>query len=190
MSLNELAYVFWHWPKSGVSPETYEAKLKSFHNRLNASRPSGLFRAMSYRASTIPWGPQSGQVYEDWYVVRDFAALEVLNDAAVSGEVRGSHDSIAHEYLKGAGGVYKLINGNLDRDQVKFATWIEKTIGPSYESYYEELNRILGNHATDLWRRQLVLGPSPQFVVHSVDMVKLPDSFKPMTVMMESLRLA
>jgi hypothetical protein len=180
-----LAYVFWHWPRSEISRESYETKLASFLHSLNLDRPAGLVEAMSFRIDTLPWNPQRGNWYEDWYVIEDFSSLGPLNEAAIAGETRGFHDSIAMDYMKGAGGILRLVSGQIHLPEARFATWIDKPIGPSYQSFYEEVTRSVGDRKTDLWRRQMVLGPSPQFCVHSDDTLQIPTNFRPVTSKVE-----
>ena len=179
--------MFWHSPVAGAPTESFEAKLASFHDSLNACKPDGFVEALSFRVAGLPWGHGQDLVYEDWYVVEDFAALGTLNDAAVSGPTRGPHDAVAKDFMEGSGGVFKLISGSLDLHQARFAAWIGKKIGPSYDSYYEDVSHVVGESNTDLWRRQMVLGPSPQFCVHSVNPVSFPEEFRPLTVRLELL---
>jgi hypothetical protein len=176
---SSLAYVFWHWPRGGVSPEAYEEKLASFQRTLSSSRVPGLLEALSFRVGSLPWVPADGPAYEDWYVVKDFSALDALNEGAVRGNARNPHDLIAKDYLKGAGGVLRLISGSVSLRDARSATWIEKPIGPSYQSYYDDVAGVVGEKESSLWRRQLVLGPSPQFCVHSEDAIEFPQRFRP-----------
>jgi len=186
---NPIAYVFWHWPRPEVSRESYETKLASFLGALSADKPAGLLEAVSFRLDGLPWASQSSSsIYEDWYVVEDFSALGVLNDAAISAGARGPHDSIAEEYMKGAGGVFASVRSNIPLPQARFATWVEKPIGPSYQSYYESLARNLGDRKTDIWRRQLVLGPSPQFCIHSVEALHVPADLRPISSRLQPIK--
>ena len=176
---SRIAYVFWHWPRPGTPTKTYEAELSAFQQALSPDKLPGLIETLSFRVGSLPWGPQQGNFYEDWYVVEDFATLGTLNDAATAGETREPHDSIARDYLKGAGGVFRLVSGDFKLREAKFATWVEKAIGPSYQSYYEEVARGVAGRRADLWRRQMVLGPSPQFCIHSEENLRMSESFRP-----------
>ena len=181
------AYVFWHWPNPDIPRDSYEAKLASFLSALSSDRPAGLVEAMSFRVDALPWGPQRGHLYEDWYVVEDFPSIGSLNDAAVAGRAREPHDSIATDYMKGAGGLFKSIRGGIRLRDARFATWVEKPIRVSYQSYYEDVARITGDRQSDLWRRQMVLGPSPQFCLHSEEPVEIPASLRPLSSKLETV---
>jgi hypothetical protein len=180
------AYVFWHWPRPEVSTASYEEKLASFLGSLASSKPRGLVQALCFRTGPLPWGPK-GRLYEDWYVVEDFASLGVLNDAAVSGRTKGPHDSVAKDYMKGAGAIFKMVHGELPLVESRFATWIEKSVGPSYESYYDGVSREAGMERTGLWRRMMVLGPSTQFCLHSGKKLSFPASYRPITAGLEPI---
>lgn len=180
-----LAYVFWHQSRPDITPSMYETKLAAFHGSLASQELSGLVDVMSFRVNALPWSPRQGTVYEDWYVVTDFAALGTLNDAAVAGDSRESHDSVAQDYLKGAGGILKSIQGDLGLRDARLATWVEKPTGMSYQSFYEEVAKLAGDKKTNLWRRQLVLGPTPQFCIHSTVELHAPENFRPVSSRME-----
>ncbi len=184
---DRFAYVFWHWPRSGISYKSYESKLSQFLQTLLSSKPHGLVDVGSFRVDSLPWGPAGTHLYEDWYVVKDFASIGNLNEAATSGITRQPHDSIALDYAKGAGGLFKRINGKLDLREARTATWVEKPIGPTYQSYYDQIAQSIGEAPTDLWRRQMVLGPSPQFVIHSERELKIPANLKPIVSRLQNV---
>jgi hypothetical protein len=165
----------------------YEKRLALFLGALNSNKPAGFVEALSFRVVALPWGPPHGVLYEDWYVVESFAALGALNEAAIAGEIRGPHDSIAKGYTKGAGGIFRSINQGIRLHQARYAMWIEKAVGPSYQMFYDEVAKVVGDNRTDLWRRQMVLGPSPQFCVHSEDALRVPDSLRPITSKVEMI---
>ncbi len=137
-----------------------------------------MVEALSFRVGPLPWTPQQRSVYEDWYVLQDFSSLGALNEAAVAPENRAAHDSIARDYMKGAGGIFKSIRGPLKLGEARYATWVEKPVGSSFQSYYDELAETVGERRTDLWRRQLVLGPSTQFCIHSDEELDLPTTLQ------------
>ena len=90
-----LAYVFWHRPAPGVAPEVYDGRdqsLPSLARRAPARRVRPL--GVASRAAAPNWlGDGAG--FEDWYVVEDFAALGVLNEAAVGRGHLSAHDAAA-----------------------------------------------------------------------------------------------
>jgi hypothetical protein len=102
-----LAYVFWHRPADGVAPETYAASIERFHHSLAARPPAGFLRSATFEAPGPNWlGLEPA--FEDWYVVEDFAALGVLNAAAVGRGHLSSHDAIARPCAgPGTGSIYR-----------------------------------------------------------------------------------
>ncbi len=151
-----LAYVFWHRPRDGVERETYERATIAFHRSLARTPPAGLQGSASFRLAEVPWmGARAG--YEDWYVVEDFAALGVLNEAAVGRGHRSSHDRAAHLAGDGSAGVYALREGSPCLD-ARLAFWVSGPAGAPAEL----LGDGIDPSNAGLWRRQLVLGPAPE----------------------------
>lgn len=141
-----LAYVFWHRPKEGVDRVAYEAAQRAFHERIGM--PSACFRL-----TRLPFSRKGG--YEDWYLVGGWAGLGGLNEAAVDVSRRSSHDRAAEMAAEGWGSVYELVRG-LARVPVG-ARWLDKRRGRPAAEFLDSKD------AESIWRRQLALGPAPEF---------------------------
>jgi hypothetical protein len=185
---NPLAYVFWHWPRPDVPQGSYETELLSFVRDLSSARVPGLREAFSFRVGPLPWGPERGTFYEDWYVVEDFSSLDVLANAAISGSAGKAHQAIVKDFMKGAGGVFRLVTDDIQLDGFRFVTWTDKAIGASYSSYIEEIVGLTKGGLTDIWQRQLALGPSREFCIHSTEVADMPARFGPLVSKFEPLR--
>ena len=170
-----LAYVFWHWPQPGVDAATYVDHLVSFHRTLNANKPAGFNGSRVFRMRGASWLDTTSDAFEDWYFVDDSAALDRINEAAVSGPCEAPHNLVAREAAGGTAGLYRIKIGDAFTDP-RFALWLSKPSGLSYADFYEALAAIVSGGA--LWQRQMTLGPTTEFVIHSADpILELPDNW-------------
>jgi hypothetical protein len=161
-----LAYVFWHRPAAGVDRDAYEQALLAFHRSLARSLPVGTRASAVFRVAELPWLAPAGAGYEDWYLLEDFAALGVLNEAAVGRGHSTAHDAVAHRFGVGAGGLYRLIEGEPCASSLgaaALAVWIARPPGSKRRALDELLSDGMDPASASLWRRQLVLGPAPEF---------------------------
>jgi hypothetical protein len=141
-----LAYLFWHRPRTGVDPDAYEEAQRIFHRELGAD-------SACFRLSALPFAEDGG--YEDWYLVGDWAELSELNERAVDERRRPHHDEAAELAGDAWGGVYSVTRG---APLIPVgAEWTEKPRGEPAETF------IAGLDAETVWRRELVLGPAPEF---------------------------
>lgn len=144
-----LAYVFWHWP---AQPEGYEDRIRDFHAALG--RPG----TVTFRLDRAPFESDTAP-YEDWYPVEDWTGIGELNDYAVTGARKPSHDAVAHASRTGAGAIFRRLGDGPPLDQVTFAAWTP-----------QRPERLDG-----VWQRQLVLGPAPEYAVLADSSVPVPD---------------
>jgi hypothetical protein len=170
-----LAYVFWHEPRPEVDVDHYVGQLQAFHRALAAAPPPSFLRSWSVRLDAAPWdsGPARAP-FEDWYLVEDWAALGTLNDAAVRAPREEAHDSIAALATNGAGGLYLLQHGTLD-GPAPWAGWVVKPQGEPYETFSPRLRAAVDSAGGGaVLRRQMVLGPAPEYAVLAGREVELP----------------
>jgi hypothetical protein len=170
--LAPLGYVFWHAPASVGDVAAYEDDLLAFHASLAADPPTGFVRSETFGLAGASWLSQAGASYEDWYLVSDWAAVGELNRAAVATAHLASHDRVAHQAGSGAGAIYELHAGGEPAGS-GVRTWFAKPAGWSYGRLYEALAPAL-DEGGSLWRRQLVLGPAPEFCLRAERAVDLP----------------
>jgi hypothetical protein len=166
-----LAYVFWHWPRPDIERGQYLDHLTAFHRTLAANKPPGFQRSVVFRIHGANWLKTNGEAYEEWYLLDDSAAMDPLNDAAVSGVCEEPHNRVAREAADGTGGLYRLRAGAGDLADAKFATWLSKPTGVSYKDFYARLEP-----GVTLWGRQMTLGPTREFCIHSHTPIQAADS--------------
>ena len=169
-----LAYVFWHWPLSNVDRESYEAHLTQFHQTLAANKPNGFQQSVVFRIRGAGWLNTTGEAYEEWYLLDDSAAMDRLNEAAVSGVCEEPHNRVAREAADGIGGLYRLRAGAEDLTQAKHAVWLSKPSGVSYKDFYATLQPLTAQPDVALWGRQMTLGPTTEFCLHSPTSITFP----------------
>ncbi|HEU4931540.1 MAG TPA: hypothetical protein VFT48_05640 [Pyrinomonadaceae bacterium] len=172
-----LAYVFWHWPQPDVDRGAYEDHLCAFQQTLAANKSSGFQQSVVFRIRGASWLNTSDEAYEEWYLLDDSAAMDSLNEAAVSGACEEPHNRVAREAADGTGGLYRLREGVETLDQAKFAIWLSKPAGVSYKTFYADLQSLTSQPGVALWGRQMTLGPTTEFCIHSQTSIELPPGY-------------
>jgi hypothetical protein len=182
-----LTYLFWHQADEDVPRERYEQALVGFHHRLREVPVAGLVAWGTARVRGLPW--MHGDGYEDWYAVDDYTALGALNDAAVDASHLDAHDLVAHAARFGAGGLYALEQGEISTP-ARHGVWLTKPVGVGYPSFREQLAAHTAGEPVSVWRRQMVLGPSPEFRVTAEREPAFPAAWAPVSCELERLAVA
>jgi hypothetical protein len=157
-----LAYVFWHRPHPDVERAAYEGKMKRFQQALLQHPSPGLTDAWSWRIEALPWlGSEAG--YEDWCLLQGSWAMDPLNAYAVTGDTKVVHDPLAAQMAVGAGGLYSHVCGDPCTAARSTVLFLTRPRGIDWQSALEPV-RATAPKVT-IWRRQMVLGPAPEFAV-------------------------
>ena len=169
-----LAYVFWHWTHSPGAG--YEALQREFQSSLAADPADGFLGSWVTAISGAPWAAAGGAAYEDWYLLSGSAAIDRLNAAAVTGGRELSHAAAAAAAQGGTAGLYLLRRGE-GRSPPRKTVWFAKPVGWTYDTLYSAVEPLLDRGAA-LWGRQMVLGPTPEFCLHSSGPIRLPAALR------------
>lgn len=180
-----LAYLSWHRAAVGVEQSAYEHALERFHRSLAHRPPSGFRGSAAFRVADLPWlapiasedgdGDQAGRSiaakvalparagYEDWYLLDDWGAVGVLEEAAVARGHFTAHDRVAALAGAATGSVYRLIEGCARLDGAGIGVWVSRAPGHEHPSLSALLGDGMEPDLGGLWRRCLGLGPAPEF---------------------------
>lgn len=158
-----LSYVFWHRRAPHITTEKYETALLTFHRSLAYSAPKGFLGSYVYRIKGAAWINGSRPVYEDWYLISGSDVLDTLNEAVLS-TLKAVHDDVAHLAEEGKGGLYKPVSADTDYS-ARNAIWLAKRKGESYDEFYGTILPLINSVRASLWRRQLAMGPTPEFCI-------------------------
>ena len=170
-----IAYLFFHHLEPGADEVEYEAGLRHFHVALRDAGIAGFSGSRTYRLA---------DGYCDWYLVESSAALDPLNDAAVSGGRTTLHNAVAMRAVNFTGKLMKLAAGRYDPEaavEVRFS----KPHGMSYADFYRRLEPLTARPDVSVWRRMMVLGPAPEFSLLSRTEEALPRDMDPVVVKLE-----
>jgi hypothetical protein len=181
-----LAYVFWHWRRADVAAADYEARQRAFHAALTAAPPAGFVSSASAAIAGAPWAHGGGEAYEDWYLVRDSAALDPLNEGAVTAGRARPHDSAAAVAAGGTAGLYRARIGR-PAERPRHALWFAKPQGVSYAALEGELAPVAEAARGALWIRQMVLGPSPELCLRTEEPARLPPRYAPIAIALRTV---
>lgn len=164
-----LAYVFSHRPEVGVDVASYEASLRSFHQLLAKAKPEGFISSSTFRL---------GGRYDDWYLLEGSAAMDVINHVALKDEQGRAHDEVAQMAADGYGKLYRLACGDPTAGE-GYEVRLSKPPGTKYHDFYARLDPWTREPTISLWRRQMVLGPPPEFCLISDKEFELPADMTP-----------
>jgi hypothetical protein len=174
-----LAYLSWHRAAAGVDASAYEQALEHFHRSLAHRPPSGFHGSAALRLSELPWlapieGADSNAVgYEDWYLLEDWNAVGVLEEAAPARGHETAHRQIASLAGAASGAVYRLVEGSArpsaarggvgEAIGAREAIWVEHRGGRERPSLGALLGDGIDPARDALWRRCIGLGPAPEY---------------------------
>ena len=172
-----LAYVFWHWPQSTIARSSYLDHLADFHKTLASNKPGGFRRSIVFSIRGANWLNTKSEAFEEWYLLDDSAAMDPLNEAAVTGPCEIPHNKVAAEAADGTGGLYRFREGHEDLARSRFAVWLSKPNGVSYRDFFAALQPLTSQPGVGLWGRQMTLGPTTEFCIHSPTQIQLPAGY-------------
>jgi hypothetical protein len=172
-----LAYVFWHWPQAHIDRDSYINHLIDFHQTLAANKPTGFHHSVVFRIRGASWLNTNDEAYEEWYLLDGSAAMDPLNEAAVSGVCEEPHNRVAREAADGIGGLYRLRAGQEELSKARYVIWLSKPAGVSYKDFYTTLQPLTSQQGVALWGRQMTLGPTTEFCIHNKNPIELPPGY-------------
>jgi hypothetical protein len=177
-----IGYVFWHQKIDSVSSNDYERTLKEFHEKLVGARIRGYLGSVSLKIEGAYWMGSKKSGYEDWYYMTDSGVIDILNHGAVSGNMMPIHNNAAGLATGMHAGLYQLKSSSANHRESTWCIWLSKPGGMSYDDFNSMISSTVPAHSIDYWRRQMVLGPTPEFCITSDNRIDINPETKPIYV--------
>lgn len=176
-----LAIVFWNARRKGVEPGVYAESLIGFHRALRLARPAGFRFSATYRVEPLPWFDPGTEIYEDYYLVSNFEAIDNLNGAVLRGQDMAAHRELMQRTGAANGAIFALSSGTARIEQLPVATWFIKPRNVSADELMKSASQQSPDLQCSLWTRSLALGPIENCLLSS-DRIELPDHYLSVSV--------
>ena len=176
-----LAIVFWNTPRHGAGAACYRDALREFHAALARSRPKGFRFSATFAAPAVPWFEPDTEIYEDWYVLSNFAAVDSLDEAVLHAHGREPHRYLMRHTGSATGAVFGLTNGGARLQNLTTAHWFFKPRDVSAEDLAAMVTAQIPAGRFSYWTRALALGPAGDCLLSS-EPIELPEQFDCVTV--------
>jgi hypothetical protein len=173
-----LAYAFWHWPRPQVENRLYQENLINFHRTLARQKPTGFHFSRCLLVAHASWLGRGEMTYEDWSIVENSAALDTLNDGAVTGICQEPHRAVAQWTAGSGAGLYRFHSGVAALPAVQRVYRFDKPADLTYAELFANLHPLLLDGRGGLWVRQMNLGPGPEFCLQSFVELALPQNLQ------------
>jgi len=161
-----LAVVFWNSRNARSSDTKYEDALAGFHQELNQQKPKGVRRSVSFRVcSKLPWINSEFPIYEDWYIMTNFAALDSLDQLVLEDKHLVSHRDLMVQTGCASGAVMYLDKGTPYVERSRIAYWFSKPREKSLEDIAAMADGTESAKTFSIWTRSMALGPTGNCLV-------------------------
>jgi hypothetical protein len=177
-----IGYVFWHQKIDSVTSSDYEHTLKEFHEKLSQARIRGYLGSMSFKIEGARWMGSKMSGYEDWYYLTDSGVIDILNVGAVTGNMFPIHNNASGLATGMHAGLYQLKSPSANNTESSWCIWFSKPSGMSYDDLNKMISSTVPVQNIDYWRRQMVLGPTPEFCIMSNKRIDLSHETNPIYV--------
>jgi hypothetical protein len=177
-----IGYVFWHQKIDSVTTGDYEKTLKEFHEKLAQAGIRGYLGSVSLKIEGAHWMGSKKSGYEDWYYMTDSGVIDILNHGSVSGKMMPIHNNAAGLATGMHAGLYQLKSSSARHKESPWCIWLSKPAGMSYDDFNSMISATVPANSIDYWRRQMVLGPTPEFCIISDKRIDVKSETTPIYV--------
>jgi hypothetical protein len=179
-----LAIIFWNARLTQCDAGTYQNSLTGFHQSLSEKKIDGFRYSATFRVSNVPWFEPETAVYEDWYVMKNFAGMDALDQAVVETPCQAPHMALMQSLSGAVGGAYGLVNGVGRMAGMAHAQWFSKPRDVSDADIAALVQTQAPGAQHSFWTRGMAMGPMGN-VLLSNEPVTLPDRFGALSVARE-----
>ena len=177
-----IGYVFWHQKVDSVTSSIYENGLKNFHSNLANAGIRGYLGSISFRVEGAYWVGAKKTGYEDWYYLTDSGVIDILNHGDSFGKMMAIHNNGASLATGMHAGLYQLKSSSAKHRESTWVVWFSKPGGMSDEDFNRLISSTVHPNNIDFWKRQMVLGPTPEFCIACEKRIDLDPQTKPIYV--------